>query len=139
MHITTTALTSTALLLAACSVLPTQVHPPSDEREVIVRYVLEREQHAVEVPASSSDLTVLWLETEPADLRESFEGGVRRLHLDATELVIRCRYRAYARSLPDTEEHALPDPEHLFPGASSIETVWHRDLGPSQLQPPTPR
>ena len=74
----------------------------ADEREVVVRYELsDRGPAAIRVPASGIDLTVLWMDTEPADLRETFDGGLRWLHLDADELVIRCRYRAYERPSPD--------------------------------------
>ena len=52
---------------------------------------------------------------------------------DINELVIRCRYRAYERPSPDAGQRGLPAPEELFPGASSIETVWHRDQGPREL------
>lgn len=131
-----------ALLWAcpSCSVLPPRTFPPADEREVVVHYELTRGgPAAVRVPASGDDVTVLWLETEPAGLRESFDGGVRRLHLDGPELVIRCRYRAYGRLSPEAGQRALPEPEQLFPGATSIETVWHRDRGAHGLQSPAPR
>ena len=116
------------LWTAACSVLPRQDYPPSDEREVIVHYDLSTVRPAtVRVPASGPDLTVLWMDTEPQGLRESFKRGVRRLHIDAEQLVIRCRYRAYERPAPEAGQREVPAPEDLFPGAISIETVWRRD------------
>ena len=57
-------LSAAALLLTtACSVLPPQEHPPSDEREVVVHYELsDRGPATIEVPASGRDLTVLWMD-----------------------------------------------------------------------------
>lgn len=129
---------------AACSVLPRQDYPRSDEREVVVRYDLsDVETFAVQVPASGTDLTVVWMDTEPPDLRESFERGERRLHTEGNELVIRCHYRVYERLAPEAGQRGLPPPEQLFPGATSIETVWRRDdghaHGASDVQLPRPR
>lgn len=111
-------------LLGSCTVVPPRGFPPSDEREVVVSYEFGDGAPAmVEVPASGPDITVLWLETQPGDVPESFLNGGRQLHPDGDSLTVRCRYRVYEQR--DTHGNRLPlrRPEDLFPDASTIHTI----------------
>ena len=104
--------------------VPSHGFPPHDEREVLVFYDLSHTgPAAVLVPASGPDLIVLWMRTDPPNLHETFDGGQRHFHAPGEALTIRCRYRAYVER--GARVPGLPTPEELFPGATSISTVWH--------------
>ena len=105
------------VVTGGCTVIPPHVFPPSEEREVVVTFEGGLTD-GVRVPASRDGLTVLWVRTDPAGVRESFHGGERRFHAGSRVLTVRCRYRVYG-----DDRAALPEPEQLFPDAASIRTI----------------
>jgi len=128
------------LLLGACTVVPPHGFPPSDEREVIVSYDFgDGAPSVVEVPASGPGLTVIWLETDPRDVHESFDSGERQFHPDGDTLEIRCHYRVYQRRDSDGKSVPPSSPDELFPEASSIRTIWRLgEAGGTQSMPAPP-
>ena len=116
------------LALLSCSVFPPRGFPPFEEREVLVYYDFEPGSAApVVVPASRPGIAVHSLWTSPRYLRESHTEDRRCLHPIGERLVIRCRYRVDQQTGPDGALEPLPTPEQLFPGASSLRTLWRRD------------
>ena len=123
-RVTRLLLTLAPLVLGSCTVVPPRGFPPSDEREVVVSYEFgDGAPTAVAIPASGPDLTVLWLETDPANVHESFDNGERQLHPEGDHLTIRCRYRVYEQRDDAGKPLPLRRPDELFPDASTIHTI----------------
>ena len=114
-----------ALTLAAtsCSIVPNGGYPDSRELDVVVRYDLEAlPQSTISLPQSNANLTILDLEVDPPDVRETFVGG-RRVLIPAAgtrALQLRCRYRVWQEPAADGAPRPFPSPRTLFPEATEI-------------------
>jgi hypothetical protein len=107
-----------AAFAGACSTVPPDVYPPSEERHVQAAFT-GRGGGEVEVPASTANLTVLELESVPAAAGERFADGRRHLAVprDCPRFVVRVRYRAYA------VQGRIPPPRELFPDATELHDL----------------
>jgi hypothetical protein len=111
-----------ALLLAAlgsCATMPPAEFPPFQEHRVQARFTFRGDGDArAAVPASSPELTVMHLRSEPPAAGERFVAGQRFLlpPPGCTDFVVECHYRAYARA-----DGSFPTPAELFPGAADVQ------------------
>ena len=120
--------------LQGCSALPDWRHLGSREVHVVVDYDLGPEASFVVLPSSNEWLKVLDLRTQPGMLRETFDGGERRLYVppEIRRLRVLCHYKLYRRV--DRFGRPLPWPEarDLFPGARVIRSTRGRLGGDEQ-------
>ena len=122
-RITRTPLTIALALLASvgCSNVPPTSLPASLTLRVEVHYdVPEGRTAPVELPMSGPSLTILDLETDPADLLETYSDRRRLLHLPEgpATVVVRCHYRIYQE--PDSRFLTAAE---LFPGNTAIRVI----------------
>ncbi len=103
---------------AACTIMPPRAWPLLDQRTVRAAYRVAAAT-PIELPVSSTDLTILALAIEPPPQSERWQAGRRWIVPPdgCREVVVTCTYRAYARP------GGVPGPAQLFPGAAIAATT----------------
>ena len=113
-----------ALTTSACSVFPAATKTPSVFEAALVEYTFATDApRAIEVPASTPEITVLELTVQPAPRGERFERGHRILLLpfDCEHAILRCRVQRWSSAEP--LDLAARPRAGLFPGAASVRFV----------------
>ena len=112
--------------LAACSMLPNTVPPPSRSLEVEAVYSFDHTsgsaQSRAPLPSSSDDVIVYELEFDRGAAEDHYDLDGRRLLAvapEVDEVTVRARLKVYGKY--EGGQLVFPELERLFPGAQVID------------------